>query len=83
MENPGQENLGRDICGFVLEDCFTVGIWAKVRPCEAVLGGLLGSNTGGLSDRVVSSTVVSWSAARMSFKPESEEAAVVDSGLGG
>ena len=32
---------------------------------------------------VVSSTVVSWSAAWMSSKPESEEAAMVDSGLKG
>ena len=31
----------------------------------------------------MSYTVVPWSAARMSSKPESEEAAVVDPGLGG
>ena len=48
-------------------DCFTVGCWAKVRSCEALLGGLFGrfSNAGGFCDRVVSSTVVPWSAARM------------------
>ena len=40
-------------------------------------------NAGGLDDMVVSSTVFSWSAARMSSKPESEEAAMVDPGLVG
>ena len=44
----GQENLGWDICGLIFGDCFTVGGWAKVRSCEAVLGGLFGrsSNAG-------------------------------------
>ena len=57
----GQENLGWDVCGLVFGDCFTVGCWANVGSCEAVLGRLFGrsSKAGGLSDRVVSFTVVS------------------------
>ena len=29
------------LCGLVFGDCFTLGCWAKVRSCEAVLGGCL------------------------------------------